>query len=435
MKILILNQEWFAADWRKAGHEVVTFGFNDGVDVKVEAGILNFADVLRTLPAGFKPDRIVFHDNSMPLHYFGFEQLEMPIVFYSVDAHHHIEFHKHLGNLVDFCLVAQHDYVRDFHNVGAKAAWLPLWASRYLEPASEKRHDAVFIGNLNAKLNPERVAFFEQLQKITPIVCTVGNFWEYFPYAEIVLNQCVRNDLNFRMFEGMMSGAMMLSDRPANGFAQLFKEGEHLVIYEKGNPQHAAELIKQYLADRESARRIATRARELILAKHTESVRAAEALTHVLAAQKRETKVPLLSKVASYMVAAVKMEKSGSNAAPRALVEAMSAADEALRAGEILTDEVANYIVVGCCRYDALFKTSTGEDLLNRYFEAFPQSGMLALAVIRNLLNRGERAKATEIASYFAVDDVRKVFEAAEDAVRQLLTPSLKYEMGRIGVE
>ncbi len=430
----MLNQDWFAKEWRKAGHQVITLGFDPWMDIRIEPNILNFSDVLSMLPPGFRPEIIVFHDNSMPLHYFGFDQLEVPLVFYSVDAHHHIEFHKHFGNLADYNLVAQHDYVQQFNEAGAAASWLPLWATHYMEPQLEKRHGAIFVGSLNPKFNPERVEFFNKLQSICPIECLSGAFWNYFPYAEIVMNQSVRGDLNFRMFQGMASGAMMLTDRPGNGFDKLFVENEHLVVYQRGNAEHAAELIGKFLEDKPQARKIGKQGRELILERHTTEIRAKEMLSHLEKVKKKEGTIPHLSKAACYIVSAVKMEKVGSSAAPRCLIEGMIGIEAGLKSGEKINAELANYIVIACCRYDALFATTTGNEVLQSCFEAFPDLGMLALGVVRNHLNRGERVKAMEIASRFAVDDVTKVFEAAEDAVRQLLNPALKQEFGRLGI-
>lgn len=103
-------------------------------------------------------------------------------------------------------------------------------------------------------LNPERGAFFDELRTKVPVHVTQGQYWTIFPQSEIVINQTVKRDVNFRVFEAMMCGTLPVDGRIENG-CELFRDGEHLVTYEKNNTSDAADKIRYYLR---SPRRSAT---------------------------------------------------------------------------------------------------------------------------------------------------------------------------------
>jgi hypothetical protein len=247
VKILVFNQDWFVEELRSMGHEVRTCGYAEHLTVKVPQRINCVEDILKNL-GNFSPDVLVFLDDSMPaLLYEGLNTCSIPKVFYSVDTHHHNQVHALIAPLFDHILVAQKDYIPTFAESGTPTTWFPLWASRYVEASSEKKFGATFVGNLDAKLNPRRVAFFETLQKKIPIHIAHGNYWEIFPHADIVVNQTVKGDLNFRVFEAMMCGPALLTERTPNGLFDLFEDGKHLVTYEPDNVDEAAEKVTRLL--------------------------------------------------------------------------------------------------------------------------------------------------------------------------------------------
>ena len=66
MKLLLLNQNWFAEEFRAAGHEVVVAGFGRQFEVRFEYAILHIYSVIKALPNGFEPDAIIVYDESSP---------------------------------------------------------------------------------------------------------------------------------------------------------------------------------------------------------------------------------------------------------------------------------------------------------------------------------------------------------------------------------
>ena len=253
MKILVLNQDWFVEDFKALGHEVVTAGTRNHLDYVVQFPVEDVNHLLSRIGNNFYPDFVLVLDESTAITVSGLEDLKVPICFYSVDTHHHHEVHSLLMHAFDFAYVAHKDYLGLVQNDYCDTKWLPLYASRYLEPAEKKEYGAVFVGTLNPKLNQDRVNFFEELQKRVPVFVTSGDFASIFPKSEIVINQTVKGDLNFRVFEAMMSGAMLLTEESSNGLFDLFQNGVHLVTYKKNDIEDASNKIQYYLEHKDEA--------------------------------------------------------------------------------------------------------------------------------------------------------------------------------------
>ena len=65
MKILIFNQDWFAAEFRELGHQVITCGSDPHMEYRIPFMMNTLSGVLSQLQ-GFEPDVIIWHDNSLP---------------------------------------------------------------------------------------------------------------------------------------------------------------------------------------------------------------------------------------------------------------------------------------------------------------------------------------------------------------------------------
>ena len=94
-----------------------------------------------------------------------------------------------------------------------------------------KRYDVSFVGSLDARLHPDRVALLDALRGRLPLHVAEGPYADVFTHSRIVLNQTVRGDLNARVFEALACGALLLTERTGNGLLDLFADGEELVTY------------------------------------------------------------------------------------------------------------------------------------------------------------------------------------------------------------
>lgn len=420
MRILIFNQDWFAKQWREAGHEVVTAGPFDNLDYKLKTPLLHVDAVARDCGLSGPPDLIVYLDNSMPLSVIGLEQTSVPTIFYSVDAQHHIHWHKYLGAVCDLVFVAHRDYIPQFLAEGANAHWLPLWASKEPEASSEKIFDSLFVGTLNPNLNKDRVEFFEKLQLEAPVEVRQGGWWDLFPKAKLVINQTVKGDLNFRVFEAMASGSMLLTERGSNGLFDLFKEGEHFACYDKGDVTEAAAQIKKYIGADAERELIAKQGYDEVKRCHLESHRAKTVLEMAQALIKSKTRAKYLSAMVPYLYCSWRYEKGGS--LPHtvlALAGALRALKLALNEKEPITDTHILYAALVCSEYDRIAQSTRGFDVLRDLLLVMPQNNMLKLIITRISLNTGRPELAQEIAKEFEMPE-RKVFELAEVVMQEV---------------
>jgi hypothetical protein len=205
------------------------------------------------------------------------EALRWPSVFYSVDTHHHHAWHRVLGQLFDLTLVAQKDYLWMFTESGCNAAWFPLWVSRTVTPSETRDVSASFRGTLDGELHPQRAEFFARLAALVPIDAAGGDIAIY-GQSKIVVNEAVKGDLNFRVFEAMAAGALLVTPQIGNGLLELFTAGEHLITYTAGNAEEVAEKVQWFLNHDEKRAEIARRGQQEVLAKHTAAARAKELL-------------------------------------------------------------------------------------------------------------------------------------------------------------
>jgi len=427
MRILLLNQNWFAPEFREAGHEVISAGYNPGLDLALEIPLLHIDTVISALPNGFSPDLIIWHDNSSPIMFTGLEECDTPLIFYSVDSHHHYDLHAHIAHIFDQTYVAQSDYIEIFRSANVAAEWLPLWASRFVEASSEKSFGAAFVGNMNSTLNPDRVEFFEKLKALIPIHIKVGDYWTIFPHAEIVVNQTVKSDLNFRVFEAMMCGALLLTEHSSNGLLDLFKDGEHLVTYQKGNAEDAAQKIAYLLANVDRCREIAHAGREEILRAHLPRHRAEKILARAKGLTRTKNSQRFLAAMVNHSMLSILLEKKETGLDGKALVACLRSAEQALSAGEQIAETHCFYLITACFRYDNRLGSTAGTDLLTKFAEAFPENIALLLSRIRILLNSGKIAAAREIAANFAGEQAEVVFTQAEALVTEYLKMTTNY--------
>jgi len=204
----------------------------------------------------FHPELFFFTDESLPLLLSGLERVDIPLVGYLIDSHLHNHWHKYFVNIFDHCFVAQKNHYQEFNMERSRCSWLPLFArDHYLDIPRDT--DVCFVGTLDAGRNPERVVFIESFQQYQPLMVVQGAFQKIFNTSRIILNQSVRDDINFRVFEAMSCGGMLLTDSVGNGLDEMFKDGTHLVVYEKGNVMDAVQKATYYLEHEQECQSIA----------------------------------------------------------------------------------------------------------------------------------------------------------------------------------
>ena len=422
MRILILNQDWFKDEFLEAGHEAITCGMGEHLDVPIATPLMHIDSVIASLPNNFSPDVILWHDNSAPCMFTGLDETDTPCLFYSVDAQHHSDLHTNLAHVFDHTYVAQKDYIPLFErNKVRSIEWLPLWAPRYVEQSNEKKFNSIFVGSMNARLNPDRVAFFDELKKHTDIVIEQGAYWNLFPFSEIVVNQTVKSDLNFRVFEGMMCGSLMLTEATSNGLFELFKDGEHIVTYERGNAQDAASKINMLLNDKSLCRKIAENGRDEILNRHRPQHRAEVILNRLRSLQRTKNDQRFLGSMLNFGILSLPLEKKDTAICGKSLIAALRAAEQSLEFNEKPNELQTFYFIVSAIRYDRILGSTAGTEMIHRFAEAHPENMAIGLTKVRALLNSGRVADAKAYAHQLAPIAPELVFKDAELLVAEFL--------------
>ena len=400
MRILLLNQDWLAEELRELGHEVVTCGHKPTFQVQIPKRVVEITEVLARLP-NFSPDVLLFLDDSMPaLMVSGLDTCDIPSAFYSVDAHQHEELHPHFAALFDHVFVAQKDYVPNFERSGTPTTWLPLWAPRYLEPAPFKKHSTAFVGTLDAQLNPRRVAFFRDLALRVPIHVSTGAYWDVFPFSQIVVNQTVKGDLNFRVFEAMMCGALLLTEKTSNGLLDLFKEGTHLITYQADSVEQVVEIVQSLRENPQRLAELARAGREEVITRHTGMHRARELdrVLRTLTKQPRYARRHYISMVNNAVINTL-LVKAQKEQCYHAALSAMTAAEAGLQRDLAPSEVETMHLIATCTVFDQLTSTDTGARLIRRFHERHPSNTLLTLARIHTLLRTGDRTTALSVAS------------------------------------
>ncbi|MEO6028872.1 MAG: glycosyltransferase [Candidatus Binatia bacterium] len=221
---------------------------------------------------------------------YGVEDLPIPRIYWAIDVHVNFFWQRHYAALFDLVLAAQKDYVPLFEAEGIPARWLP-WGidpTLFRDPGLARTIDIAFVGVVDAN-RPKRAAALAELRRRFDVV-TLGEdptrrlaeseMARVFASAKIVFNESVMGDVNFRTFEAMACGALLLTERTGNGLEDLFTSGEHLAAY---GPENLLQQAGHFLAAPAERERIARAGAEAVAARHTMAARMAT-LTDWLAA-------------------------------------------------------------------------------------------------------------------------------------------------------
>ena len=287
MNILLLGSSVLASGFKELGHRVLTCTTDRTGDVDVQEFPTSIQSVLEKLPSNWNPDCILLTDDSTYAMFWGLEEVELPLGWYAIDSHIHHGWHRAYAAIFDCIFVAQRDYLPMYQRDPERQSvtWLPLCTFPFAQAERRfpKRYDLSFVGKLNSPFNPERRVFIEAIRTRYPLHVASGDFVSIFTKSKMVLNQCAGNDVNFRTFEAMACGSLLLMEHVGNGLQELFQDEVHFVLYEKGNVDQVIELANYYVSHDQERETIALTGQKEVLEKHTYVHRAQAILSDLLA--------------------------------------------------------------------------------------------------------------------------------------------------------
>ncbi len=269
-EVIELNVACSARDWGGAGRTLP--GFSSEVTIQELADLFGKPDLyLYIEPLGLIPR--------------GLEKAPMPTACIICDTHRQLHHRQVLARLFDHVFLYQRNYVTRFddHPPGT-VHWLPYACDvdTFRDLGRVRDVDVGFVGQLFGP-NSERRRILELLSK-NYHVNEQRNYLqseipEVYSRAKIVLNLPVGDDLNFRFFEALSCGAMLLTKRIANGQELLFREGKHYVAF--AGDHDLLEKVNYYLSHEEDRQRVAAEGAQEVLRNHTLSMRVQQLLTKV----------------------------------------------------------------------------------------------------------------------------------------------------------
>ena len=258
--------EYYRRALMRAGHEVTHYALKTAGDI----------------PAGF--DLYFRVDDGEYRFDIPHDKLR-PAFFYASDVHLSKPYAKirRLAPLYDKVFCAQYDGQMKLERAfPGKTAWLPHAADSYVHVDLHLRRD-LDIGFVGNDGGVPRKFLLQELRERFPNAF-IGNaphtdIAKIYSRSKIVFNYSINNDINMRMYEALVGGALLLTNAiRGNGFERIFSDRKDLVVYK--NPAEIFLLLEYYLGHEQERQAIAAAGQERALAGGTYDQRVKEVLRY-----------------------------------------------------------------------------------------------------------------------------------------------------------
>jgi len=269
---------------RSFGNNVIVFDTNQAprwiTFGKISISFGKNINVLKILKnCQFETNLIIQTDGALR-HLSGYKKINIPKIFYAIDSHLTLNFHRNIIHDFDIVFAAQKDYIPKLKEIKEEVFWLPLACDTAVHKKYEipRLFDIGFVGSMDSKYT-QRVSLLKKLSDKYDVLATNVKYTDMakiYSQSRIGFNKSLKGDLNMRVFEVMSCGTMLLTDRINNGMEELFKNKKHLVLYNDENEM--LELVEYYLDNEEERERIAREGQREVHKKHTYEHRAKEML-------------------------------------------------------------------------------------------------------------------------------------------------------------
>ncbi len=213
------------------------------------------------------------------------DSITIPKVFWAIDTHQYLPAQIEKSKHFDLVFSAQKNAVA---NLGPHAHWLPAGAGMHEKDYGfERTIDVGFIGNIFPRAHDRRKKIVEYLSNVIPGFAVFNNVFleekaKLASRMKIMVNVSLNNDINFRIFETLACGALLITDKiNGNGLEDLFRDGEHLITFD--SEKDLVEKIHYYLEHEDERIRIADAGKAKVLECYTHKEIAGKALDLIYA--------------------------------------------------------------------------------------------------------------------------------------------------------
>jgi 2-polyprenyl-3-methyl-5-hydroxy-6-metoxy-1,4-benzoquinol methylase len=212
-----------------------------------------------------------------------------PSAWWAIDTHLNFARCRERATGFDFVFAAQRDGAARIEAERiAKATWLPLALDPEIhgKQSVAKQFDVAFVGNVFPGVRAELLDLIRRRYPKSWIgQCYFHEMAKTYSAARTVFNRSIENDVNMRVFEGLASGSLLVTnDLSQNGLAELFQDGVHLATYR--GPEELLDKLAFYLGREAVRERIAAAGHAEALANHTYRLRMERLLGEVEATLK-----------------------------------------------------------------------------------------------------------------------------------------------------
>jgi glycosyltransferase involved in cell wall biosynthesis/tetratricopeptide (TPR) repeat protein len=246
-------------------------------------------DIVERLPRTWTPDfcfiaSVDYYD--FPL---GLEESPIPTVAVFGDYFLCFDLMRRAAPFLDLVIAVGEELREPLRAHGANRVvalpWFGLDEETFKPMPCEKIYDICFVGNLHphvqrqrSKMLEERLPRWSQRYRVF-----VGNVYgedyvRVLNQSKIVFNRSILGHANMRVFETLGCGSLAMIEDTNWQTKQLFREGEHLVVY---NDENIDDVFDYYLTHDDERERIAAAGRAEALARHTYAHRAEQIVTLV----------------------------------------------------------------------------------------------------------------------------------------------------------
>ncbi|WP_437193296.1 glycosyltransferase [Planctomicrobium sp. SH527] len=207
-----------------------------------------------------------------------------PLAWWAIDTHLSFDRCLQVATQADLVFAAQKNGAAQMQQAGIRN---PLWLPLACEPEIhgrrmvENRFDVAFIGHFFPGVREDLLQRIEQEFSRSFIgQCDYRQMAEIYSASKIVFNRSLRDDINMRVFEGLCSGSLLMTNALVeNGQDELFQMGLHAETYQ--DTGDLIDKIHYYLRHDQERERIAAAGQELARSHHTYRHRVETILTQL----------------------------------------------------------------------------------------------------------------------------------------------------------
>ena len=283
---------------RRMGHEVVIVNVaacSDGMRSKRTfvcgyPGDLHIAELLEQTG----PAQLFLYIEPFGLIPQGMESAPMPTACILSDCHLNLPSRISLGKLFDHVFIYQRNFL-DAFKFHPSVHWMPYACdvNFFRDMEIPRDLDIGFVGQTGSG-HTRRRKILDVLSRKYRVneqrVYKQSEISEIYSRSKITVNIPIRGDLNFRFFEAISCGSLLVTERLNNGQEELCQEDVHYVAYDSEN--ELLEKVDYYLKNEDERLRIAQAGKDKVLKNHTLEIRLQGLLEKITLAS-NETLAPI----------------------------------------------------------------------------------------------------------------------------------------------